>query len=237
MAGSGFQTTRWTMVMRAAASDPQVARPALADLFLRYQQPLYSVARARGLSSEDAADAVQDFFCRLLRGEMLNDYSPERGRFRTFLSVVWRRFLIDQYRRSCAEKRGGEQAFVSLSTVGLEAGWNVAAAAGTVSEDQLFLQQWAEALVGATRAELLDNYAERGKRELAEVLLAELTREIDRERAERLGERLGMTAAAIRVAVHRLRERFGTILRQKVAETVADDTAIDDELAAILAAM
>lgn len=237
MAGSGFQTTRWTMIMRASAADPQIARPAVADLFLRYQQPLYSVARARGFSSEDAADAVQDFFCRLLRGELLSEYCPERGRFRTFLSVIWRRFLIDQYRRAKAEKRGGEQGVMSLSATGLEAAWKAASSQGEVSEDRVFLQQWAEALVLATRGELVASYAERGKGAVAEVLLPEMTRELDRERAELLGERLGMTAAAIKVAVHRLRERFGAILREKVAETVADDDSIDDELAAILAAL
>jgi RNA polymerase sigma-70 factor (ECF subfamily) len=225
------------MIMRASATDPQIARPAVADLFLQYQQPLYSVARARGFNSEDAADAVQDFFCRLLRGELLSEYSPERGRFRTFLSVIWRRFLIDQYRRARAEKRGGEQGVVSLSAAGLEAAWKAASSQGDLSEDQVFLQQWAEALVAATRGELVASYAERGKGAVAETLLPEMTRELDRERAELLGEQLGMTAAAIKVAVHRLRERFGAILREKVAETVADDESIDDELAAILAAL
>ena len=112
-----FATTRWTVVLQAAREDPGGQRPALAELYQQYQQPLYVVARVRGLSHEDTVDALHDFFCELLDGNMLAAADQQRGRFRAFLLTAWRRFLTDIYRRGAALKRGGEHQRVSIHVV------------------------------------------------------------------------------------------------------------------------
>ena len=43
-----------------------------------------------------------------------------------------------------------------------------------------------------------------------------------------------MSEGAVRVAVHRMRKRFGECLRAELAETVADPADIDDELKHLL---
>ncbi len=248
MNNEGFQTTHWTMVFRAAAANPVVARPALSDLFERYRHPLYGVARARGLSAEDAADAVQEFFCHLIEGDALSNADQDRGRFRAFLQTAWTRFLVDQYRKQSALKRGGAAVSLSLDSAVLEEVWQKSPVSTnwssksntshpTFSLDSVFLGQWAHALVEATKQELLAGYAQRGKSALASELLPLLTVSVDQARAESLARGLGMSPTAIKVALHRLRARFGETLRARVSETVDDPADIDDELDALLNAL
>jgi len=52
-----------------------------------------------------------------------------------------------------------------------------------------------------------------------------------------LGEALGMSEDAVKVAVHRLRRRFGELLREEIAETVGDPSEVDDEIRYLLGAL
>ena len=54
-----------------------------------------------------------------------------------------------------------------------------------------------------------------------------------------MAARLGLTPAAGRQAIHRLRERFSLVLRQHIADTLhlPTDEAIDAELIALRAAL
>jgi len=44
-----------------------------------------------------------------------------------------------------------------------------------------------------------------------------------------------MTETAVKAAVHRLRQRYGRLLRDEIAETVADPAEVDDEVRHLLA--
>lgn len=232
---ANFASTQWSMVLRAAAEDPQGARPALTELFERYHQPLYAVARARGIQAEDAADAVQEFFCQLLDGGLLQQADQRRGRFRAFLLTAWQRFLIDQHRRANSQKRGGAATIVSLSIETLENHWQQLPNP-TDDPDRLFNQQWAETLIDASTRQLRQDYLRRGRQQLADALLPWVTRVADQSQVVRLADDLRMTPTAIKVALHRLRMRFGEALRDLVAETVDDPAEIDSELDALLQA-
>ncbi len=48
---------------------------------------------------------------------------------------------------------------------------------------------------------------------------------------------LGLSEGAVRLAVHRLRRRFGSVLREEVARTVTDPSDVDDEIRWLLAAV
>ena len=53
-------------------------------------------------------------------------------------------------------------------------------------------------------------------------------------RAKELAGELGLSEGALRVAVHRLRRQFASVLRDTVAETVERDEDVDDELRHLL---
>ena len=103
-----FATTQWTLVWRAASDESQYARPALEEIMRRYWLPLYSSARRRGLSNQDAEDATQEFLSGIIDGRLLESADPAKGRFRTYLLTAWKRFLIDQNRKATAQRRGGQ---------------------------------------------------------------------------------------------------------------------------------
>ncbi len=232
----GFATTQWTLVWTAAKEDPQSSRPALAELFQRYWQPLYFVARQKGLAKEDAEDAIQDFFGSLLTDSFLGKADPIVGRFRSYLGVAWRRFLIDAHRHHNSEKRGGSIQRLPLDVNLLESQWQAAAFTATEAE-QLFEKAWAENILANVRSELAKEYAQRGRAEMFEILLAYVTQPLGAADYEKIGAAGDMSPGAAKVGLHRLRRRFGEKLREVIAETVEDPAEIDSEIDELLAAL
>jgi hypothetical protein len=47
---------------------------------------------------------------------------------------------------------------------------------------------------------------------------------------QELADKRGVTAGAIDVAVHRLRQRFGALLREQVAQTVSSEEEVEGEI-------
>jgi RNA polymerase sigma-70 factor (ECF subfamily) len=109
-----FQTTHWSIVLAAAAEDSPGRAEALEELCRAYWYPLYAFVRQRGHTAEDAQDLIQEFLARLLEKEWLANLQPCDGRFRSFLLTALKRFLITEYDRTVAAKRGGGRYILSL---------------------------------------------------------------------------------------------------------------------------
>ena len=105
--GRFAENWRWTVVLSAQAKDSREAGAALETLCRTYWPPLYAFARQSGCQPADAQDATQEFFARLLSHDYLRSVAPEKGRFRSFLLVAFKRFLANERERSRAQKRGG----------------------------------------------------------------------------------------------------------------------------------
>src|SRR5437773_7592138 len=104
--GAAFQSTHWTLVLRARQSDPtQTGREALSDFCEAYWPPLYTFLRLRGHASPEAQDLVQGFFAHLLEQNTLSRADQEKGRLRTFLLGSLQNFLYNEYDRARALKR------------------------------------------------------------------------------------------------------------------------------------
>ena len=58
-----------------------------------------------GISDADTDDAVQDVFVKLVDILRSGAYDPAKGKFRTYLSTLVRRLLIDRYREAVARRR------------------------------------------------------------------------------------------------------------------------------------
>src|SRR5256885_13710324 len=111
---SHFQTTHWSVVMAASQSGSPRQAEALEKLCRAYWYPLYAYVRQRGHGPEDAKDLTQEFLARLLEKNWLADIEPHTGRFRSFLLTALHRFLMNEYDRSQAAKRGGGKPLLSL---------------------------------------------------------------------------------------------------------------------------
>jgi RNA polymerase sigma-70 factor (ECF subfamily) len=207
---------------------------ALEELCRAYWSPLYSWLRRTGRSPEDAQDLVQTFFSRLLTRGWLGRAERERGRFRSFLLVSFKNFLADEHDRARALKRGGGMVEVPLDAEDTEAGY-LAGEAEHLAPDALFERRWALAVLDRALEALRSEYVERGRERVFDGLKDHVWGDPGSATIREAGDAVGMTESAARVAVHRLRGRFATILRAQIADTLADATEVDAELRHLVA--
>jgi RNA polymerase sigma factor (sigma-70 family) len=226
-------TTQWSQVLAARDGSDTEARRALESLCQTYWQPLYAYIRHQGYGPDEAGDLTQAYFTEFLEKGFLADVDPEKGRFRSFLLCSLRHFLSHERSRSLALKRGGGTLTLSLDTDGAEERYLQEPATGR-SPEEVFERRWALTVLGKALASLRHASAAEGQRRSFETLKPYLTGEEPMKPYREVGEELGMTEMAVRKAVHRLRRRFGQVLRAEIAETVADEEAIDVEVRHLL---
>ena len=208
---------------------------ALAALCRTYWPPLYAHARRRLMPPADAEDAVQGFFSRLLRLESLTGVDRTRGRFRAFLLGSFNHYLADRRDHDRAEKRGAH-LLVSLEAQTAERAL-IDAPAGDLPPDAAFDRAWAIALLGRATARLRDEHVSAGRAEVFDALSPCLAGRTENAPHAAIADRLGLSGPAVRVTLHRLRQRYRHILREEIAKTVACDDEVDDELRLLLAAV
>lgn len=220
------------MVFQAASEDVRANNSALGQLMERYWQPLYFYARRQGLSAADAEDATQSFLVELIEGNCLAAADPAKGRFRTYLLTLWKRFLIDRARYENRLKRGGGQTITSLSCAEGEKAWltwSTNSALGA-DPDQAYYEQWATATIDAALKQLRAEYTDSQRNSIFESLLPFLTVPIQAEAYQQIAAKLNCSTGATKVALHRLRQRFAEALRQQVQATLDDPCDLAAEL-------
>lgn len=231
-----FRTTHWSVVLAADGSANPAAAAALETLCAAYWYPLYSFLRRQGKASHDAQDLTQSFFAHLLEKDRLRSVDPRKGKFRSFLLASIKNFLANEWDKTRALKRGGEFTFVSMDeAVGEERFRREPADAA--SPDRAFEQSWAMTLLDTVLARLRDEYTAEGKSALFEALQGCLSGERGGPPYAELAARLAMGEGAVKMAVLRMRRRFGELLRAEIAHTVTRPEEIDEEIRSLFAAV
>lgn len=226
-----FATTSWTRVLRVAAGDTG-AGTDFATLCQSYWYPLYAFLRRSGASPQDAEDTVQAFFAWLIESDFVQRADPARGRFRNFLMVSLRQFQSREQQFQAAAKRQPAQPLLSIDSLESDSRYQLLGPAET--PEMLFEKAWAIALIERTMQELQTEMAAAGKSAQFDCLRGMLTGQRDVSGQE-AAARLGISEGAVRVAVYRLKQRYGELLRQHVAATVENEADVDDELRALFA--
>jgi RNA polymerase sigma-70 factor (ECF subfamily) len=235
MAGN-FDTTNWSLIVRANASTTEVRRIALAELCEGYWYPLYSFARRRGRTHEDASDLTQAFFVHLIEKHALGDVTPTHGRFRAFLLASFKNFQSDARQRANARKRGGDWIRISWDAELIETRY-AAMAVSDEDPELSFDRQWALTVIDRARARLRAEYVSAGKVHDFEVLLPYLAPERGETSAAALARTLCSTEGSARVVLHRFRRRFGSALRAEIASTLDDPKQVESELNFLMAVL
>jgi RNA polymerase sigma factor (sigma-70 family) len=231
-----FITTRWTLVATAASGSDTRARDALAALCQAYWPPLYTYLRRHGHDREDAEDLVQGFFARLLERGDVRSADADRGRFRSFLLTSLKRYVINEHERATTAKRGGTHFPLSLDFDEAERGHSMEPRTDDTPE-RVFDRRWATISLDRAVQRLRDECHETGKGELADALLPYLTDVGDLPTYSDVGGALGLSEGAVKVAVHRLRRRFGALLRHEIADTVIAPEDVEDEVRELIRAV
>jgi RNA polymerase sigma-70 factor (ECF subfamily) len=231
-----FATTHWSIVLAAGAKASPEAAEALEKLCRVYWYPLYAYVRRQGHDAHEAQDLTQAFFARLLEKEYVSRARRERGRFRSYLLTALNHFLVDEWKKSTRQIRGGGQPLLSLDEQDAEARYR-REPVDELDAAKIYERRWAMTLLDQVLAGLEKEFLASGKSGLFEQLQVYLLGETTAPSHAETGRRLGMTEEAVKAAVYRLRRRYRELLRLEIAQTVATSDEIEDELRHLFAVL
>ena len=231
---SRFPTTRWTLVVAAADPQRKEARSALVSLCETYWYPLYAYVRRRGYPAEQAQDLTQQFFMRVLEGRYLDRADPEKGRFRAFILTSLKFFLSDEADRDRAQKRGGGTV-LSLEISSGEERFQREPKHNETPE-RIFERRWALSVLERVMDKLRAEFEQQGRLDHFNRLKVFLLDKGETPYAA-LAREMQSSEGALKVAIHRLRKRYRDLVRQEIAETVADPAQVESELRFLAAAL
>lgn len=227
-----FATTRWSLVQAAGGVDHSLSdeeyQVALSELCEAYWFPVYAHCRRKGATPDDAEDQAQEFFARVLAGNLIQSADPNRGRFRSYLLTALDHFLSNEYRKASAQKRGGNVKHIAIDVASAESQIGVQPASNLTAEDE-FERRWAVVMLTTVYERLQAEQTDERRRDQFAALRDFLPGNAEVPYSA-VTERLKMSEGAVKVAIHRLRKRFGKLLREEIAQTVASVDDVNDEI-------
>jgi RNA polymerase sigma-70 factor (ECF subfamily) len=217
-----FPSTRWSSVAAATLHGDPAGREALENLCRRYYQPVRSFIAWRRGGSGECDDLTQEFFLYFMEQGLTHRADRERGKFRTFLLSVLRRFLSHHDRAAAAEKRGAAFDHVELDNE---------EPAPSGDEISQFDREWARALMHAAIARAAAEIEEARGIAALEVLRLFFGGSGQQPTYEEAAARLGISVTAAKQDVLRWRRRLGDIIRLEVCRTVSAPHEVREEMA------
>lgn len=225
-----FPTTRWSLILRVADGNEEDRKDALAEICGLYWLPIYSFIRNQGRAPHDAEDLTQEFFAHFLTRDHFARPEAERGRLRSYLLASVRHFLANEHRKETCQKRGGSFHHLSIDAAQGETRYLFLIESEELSPDQIFDRQWAVCLLESVLFKLERHYREAGQGEIFTRLSPFIRIDIDPPVQSEAADALGMSQGALRVAVHRLRQRYRKLLVEELSITVECEADLEEEL-------
>jgi RNA polymerase sigma-70 factor (ECF subfamily) len=232
--GAQFATTQWSQVLAAKDPTGTESQKALASLCEAYWYPLYAYVRSQGHDPEESRDLTQSYFAYLLEKNILEDVDPSAGRFRSFLLATLKHYVAKERRKQDALKRGGGTKTISLDKEDAESRYGLEPAA-RLTPEQVYENRWALTVLERAMQHLETEWKDGERPKQFQHLKPHLTGQEPRIPFREVAAELEMTEGAVRGAMHRLRQRFGQLIRDEIAETVANPDEVDDEVRHLLA--
>lgn len=224
-----FTTTRWSIVIDASDVKSPKNLNALETLCETYWYPLYFYVRRLGVNADDAKDLIQGFFETFFEKNYLQSVERDKGRFRAFLKTAVKRYVINEWRRGKAQKRGGSSIHVPLD---FEVADNLFSHSNSHEQtaESTFDREWAISTINTVFSKLETSYNMRGQKDLFQFLKSTLPGQDQMLSYQEAGVALNCTENTIKSHVMRFRKRFKECLREVVAETVQCEQEIDEEI-------
>ncbi|HMP79004.1 MAG TPA: sigma-70 family RNA polymerase sigma factor [Pirellulaceae bacterium] len=231
-----FATTAWSLIAAAGSRESPQAQAALAELCQRYWYPLYAFLRRSGQNPDQASDSIQGFFAELLERSRLRVADPQRGRFRSFLLASLKNYCANQRRREQALKRGGERLTFSIDCTAGEERYGIEPQ-NTLTPERLFERKWALQLLERCLQRLEQEAVERGRHKIfgaVKPFLSGLDADVS---YQQIADEHATTPSAVKVAVHRWRNRLRELIRSEIAETVTTSEELNQEIEQLFSAL
>ena len=231
-----FATTHWSLVVTAGDSRNADSQKALGILCQTYWYPVYAYLRRRGCNPDLAEDLTQGFFADFLAKRSIKAATPDRGRFRSFLLASVKHYLSHERERSQATKRGGSKVHLSLDLQTGE-GRYLKDPFHEITPERLFEKQWALAFLDRTLASLREEMKSAEREDRFDALKGFLTESEVKRSYQEVAAESDMSESTVKGAVHRMRRRFGKLLKAEIANTVSDQEQIEGEIRHLLSAL
>lgn len=232
---SQFATTHWSIVLAASSPESTRYQEAIEILCKTYWFPLYAYLRRRGYDRHQAEDCIQGFFASLLEKQGLRLADSDRGKFRSYLLGALKHFMADERDRIRTQKRGGNCRVFSLDFDSGEAQY-APEPSHQLSPDKLFERSWALTVLRGAVNKLEAEWSAMGKQELFQHFVVFLAPAEETVSYRDMASKLSMSEASVKTAIYRMRKRYRDLLRGEVAQTVANEEQIEDELRELFAA-
>ena len=232
---ASFEHTNWFTIRKAGAPDSPEADVARDHICQAYWYPIYFYVRRLGHSPEDAQDFTQEFFARLYHKNYLQTADSRKGKFRSFLLMMLQRFMADEWDKSRRQKRGGGQEIISMDAQDTEFRYR-AEPADDLTPDKAFDRRWAEGLVEKVLEQLHEESHAADKVAIYQEMRPFLTCENETGCAE-AARKLDMSENNFKVSLHRLRHRFGDLLREEIARNASTPEQVEEEIRDLFAAL
>jgi RNA polymerase sigma factor (sigma-70 family) len=211
-----FGNTDWWMVRQAGRPGQPEADPARSSLCQAYWKPVFHYILRAGHPWHDAQDLTQEFFARVLERNSLHTAAREKGRFRSFVLTLLKRFLADQCARDRCQKRGGGTPVFSLDSGDTEFRRRLEPI-DRLDPETICEREWVASLVQDALARVELECASRGRAEVFRGMKGLITGDGEVSCAE-VAAKLHLSEANVRVIVHRLRQRLRQLLSYALAE-------------------
>ena len=224
-----FTTTRWSLVTNAATGDDVASQQALEVLCQNYREPILTFIKSSGYQIHDAQDLTQQFFLYILTNNTLIHAQSKRGKFRTFLLSCLKNFLINQHKHRNRLKRGGSYQFIGYETNNPS---SEPAECQQSSPEFCYDKRWAETVVENALTKLEQEWRRDNKP--FDLLKGYLTHTDKSVSFAKRAKEIGVSKAALKSAVHRMRQRYGHLVKEEVTSTVSHPDDITDELRHLL---
>lgn len=224
------------MVLAAGSPESPRQKEAIETLCRIYWYPLYAYLRRNGYNADEAEEHTQAFFTHILEKEFFSKVETKPAKFRSFLLIAMKHFLIDRFHHVAAAKRGGEKKRLPFDFRAGEKQYTLEPS-HDLSPEKVFERSWALTLLSKTLDQLETELASMNKQQLFNVLRDHLCGNAATVSYRDIAARLGMTEAAVKVTVYRLRKRYREILRDEISQTVDSPEHIEEELQALRAAL
>jgi RNA polymerase sigma factor (sigma-70 family) len=234
--GGRFATTHWSVVLEAGHESSPQSKAALEQLCRAYWYPLYTFIRRQGRGPEEAQDLTQEFFAHLLASDSFGRADPAKGRFRSFLLGALKHFLVNEWQREHRLKRGGGCLFLSLDEVDAETRLALEPT-DELTPEMAYERRWAEAVLAQVLERLQGEFAAAGQEARFAGLKVFLLAGQEPASYAEVAVPLGLSEAAVKSAIHRMRQRYGDLIRAEIAQTLASPAEVEDELRHLLAVL
>jgi DNA-directed RNA polymerase specialized sigma24 family protein len=110
-----FPPTRFSVIDAARSSDCSERERAMNTLCTAYWKPVYKYIRLRwSRPADDAQDLTQGFFVQFIERGLVEKYSAEKSRLRTYLRICVDSFVMNEDKSARRQKRGGNVGHVPL---------------------------------------------------------------------------------------------------------------------------